>query len=76
MANMRPADTAASKTKQAFALRFPIAVRTGMPYVPFLPLRNARFAPQGLFPSVLLTVCGLTLTSVDLFFHERKPFSS
>ena len=46
MANMRPADTAASKTKQAFALRFPIAVRTCVPYVPFLPLRNAHFASR------------------------------
>jgi len=76
MANMRPADTAASKTKQAFALRFPIAVRTCVPYVPFLPLRNAHFASRGQFLSAALAVCGLTLTSVDLFSHERKPFSS
>ena len=76
MANMRPAATAASKPKQAFALRSPIAVRTCVPYVPFLPLRNARFASRGLFLSAAPAVCGFTLTSVDLFSHERKPFSS
>ena len=76
MANMRPADTAASKAKQAFAVRFPIAVRTCVPYVPFLPLRNAHFASRGQFLPAALAVCGLTLTSVDLFSHERKPFSS
>ena len=77
MVNMRPADTAASKTKQTFALRFPIAVRTCVPYVPFFfccATRNARCA--ACFLAAALAVCGLTLTSVDLFSHERKPFSS
>ena len=69
MANNRPADPAASKTKQAFALRFPIAVQTCVPYIPFLPLRNAHFASHG-----LLSCCSACLCSA--YAHERKPFFS
>ena len=69
MANMRPADTAASRTKQGFALRFPIAVRTSVPYVPFLPLRNARFASRG-----LLSCC--FACPLWAYAHERRPFFS
>ena len=57
---MRPADTAASRTKQAFALRFQIVVRTCVPYVPLLPLRNAHFASRSLLS----------------YAHERRPFFS
>ena len=66
---MRPADTAASKTKQAFALRFPIAVRTCVPYVPFLPLRNAHFASRS-----LLSCC--FACPLWAYAHERRPFFS
>ena len=66
---MRIADTAASKTKQAFALRFPIAVRTCVPYVPFLPLRNAHFASHG-----LLSCC--FACPLWAYAHERRPFFS
>ena len=69
MANMRPADTAASKTKQAFAVRFPIAVRTCVSYVPFLPLRNARFVSRG--PLSCCFACPLWA-----YAHERRPFFS
>ncbi len=69
MVNMRPADTAASKTKQAFALRFPIAVRTCVPYVPFLPLRNVRFASRSLLSCSF--ACPLWA-----YAHERRPFFS
>ena len=69
MANMRPADTAASRTKQAFALRFPIAVRTCVSYVPFLPLRNARFASRS-----LLSCC--RARRFWAYAHERRPFFS
>ena len=69
MANMRPADTAASRTKQAFALRFPIAVRTCVLYVPFLPLRNAHFASRG-----LLSCC--FACPLWAYAHERRPFFS
>ena len=69
MANMRPADTAASRTKQAFALRFPIAVRTCVPYVPFLPLRNARFVSR-----VLLSCC--FACRFWAYAHDRRPFFS
>ena len=69
MANMRPADTAASKTKQAFALRFPIAVRTCVPYVPFLPFRNARFASRG--PLSCCFACRFWA-----YAHDRRPFFS
>ena len=69
MANMRPADTAASRTKQAFALRFPIAVRTCVPYVPFFPLRNARFVSRG--PLSCCFACPLWA-----YAHERRPFFS
>ena len=69
MANMRPADTAASKTKQAFALRFPIAVRTCVPYVPFLPLCNVRFASRG--PLSCCFACRFWA-----YAHERRPFFS
>ena len=69
MANMRPADTAASRTKQAFTLRFPIAVRTCVPYVPFLPLRNAHFASRG--PLSCCFACPLWA-----YAHERRPFFS
>ena len=69
MANMRPADTAASRTKQAFALRFPIAVRTCVPYVPFLPLRNAHFASRS-----LLSCC--FACPLWAYAHERRPFFS
>ena len=67
MANMRPADTAASKTKQAFALRFPIAVRTCVPYVPFLPFRNARFASRG-----PLSCCCSVLNKLTLSKSQRS----
>ena len=66
---MRPADTAASKTKQAFAVRFPIAVRTCVPYVPFLPLRNAHFASRS-----LLSCC--FACPLWAYAHERRPFFS
>ena len=66
---MRPADTAASKTKQAFALRFPIAVRTCVPYVPFLPLCNVRFASRG--PLSCCFACRFWA-----YAHERRPFFS
>ena len=66
---MRPVDTAASRTKQAFALRFPIAVRTCVPYVPFLPLRNARFASRS-----LLSCC--RARRLWAYAHERRPFFS
>ena len=69
MANMRPADTAASSTKQAFAVRFPIAVRTCVPYVPVLPLRNARFASRG--PLSCCVACRFWA-----YAHERRPFFS
>ena len=69
MANMRPADTAASRTKQAFALRFPIAVRTCVPYVPFFLLRNARFASRS-----LLSCC--RARRLWAYAHERRPFFS
>ena len=69
MANMRPADTAASRTKQAFALRFPIAVRTCVPYVSFLPLRNVRFASRSLLSCSF--ACPLWA-----YAHERRPFFS
>ena len=69
MANMRPADTAASRTKQAFALRFPIAVRTCVPYVPFFPLRNAHFASRS-----LLSCC--FACRFGAYAHERRPFFS
>ena len=69
MANMRPADTAASRTKQAFALRFPIAVRTCVPYVPFFPLRNARFVSRG--PLSCCVACRFWA-----YAHERRPFFS
>ncbi len=69
MVNMRPADTAASRTKQAFALRFPIAVRTCVPYVPFLPLRNVRFASRS-----LLSCC--FACRFWAYAHERRPFFS
>ena len=69
MASMRPADIAASKTKQAFALRFPIAVRTCVPYVPFLPLRNVRFASRS-----LLSCC--FACRFWAYAHERRPFFS
>ena len=66
---MRPADTAASRTKQAFALRFPIAVRTCVPYVPFLPLCNVRFASRG--PLSCCFACRFWA-----YAHERRPFFS
>ena len=66
---MRPADTAASRTKQAFAVRFPIAVRTCVPYVPFLPLRNAHFASRS-----LLSCC--FACPLWAYAHERRPFFS
>ena len=66
---MRPADTAASRTKQAFALRFPIAVRTCVPYVPFFLLRNARFASRS-----LLSCC--RARRLWAYAHERRPFFS
>ena len=66
---MRPADTAASRTKQAFALRFPIAVRTCVPYVPFLPLRNVRFASRS--PLSCCVACRFLA-----YAHERRPFFS
>ena len=66
---MRPADTAASRTKQAFALRFPIAVRTCVPYVSFLPLRNVRFASRSLLSCSF--ACPLWA-----YAHERRPFFS
>ena len=66
---MRPADTAASKTKQAFALRFPIAVRTCVSYVPFLPLRNVCFASRS-----LLSCC--FACPFWAYAHERRPFFS
>ena len=69
MANMRPADTVASKTKQAFTLRFPIAVRTCVPYVPFFLLRNARFALRS-----LLSCC--FACPLWAYAHERRPFFS
>ncbi len=69
MANNRPAHPAASRTKQAFALRFPIAVRTCVPYIPFLPLRNARFASRG-----LLSCC--FARRLWAYAHERRPFFS
>ena len=69
MANMRPADTAASRTKQAFAVRFPIAVRTCVSYVPFLPLRNVRFASRS-----LLSCC--FACPLWAYAHERRPFFS
>ena len=69
MANTCPADTAASRTKQAFALRFPIAARTCVPYVPFLPLRNARFASRG-----LLSCC--FACPLWTYAHECRPFFS
>ena len=69
MANMRPADTAASRTKQAFAVRFPIAVRTCVSYVPFLPLRNVRFASRN-----LLSCC--FACPLWAYAHERRPFFS
>ena len=69
MANNRPAAPAASKTKQAFALRFPIAVRTCVPYVSFLPLRNARFASRS-----LLSCC--RARRLWAYAHERRPFFS
>ena len=69
MVNMRPADTAASKTKQAFAVRFPIAVRTCVSYVPFLPLRNVRFASRS-----LLSCC--FACPFWAYAHERRPFFS
>jgi len=69
MANNRPADPAARKTKQAFALRFPIAVRTCVPYVSFLPLRNVRFASRG-----LLSCC--FVRRLWAYAHERRPFFS
>lgn len=60
MANMRPADTAASKTKQAFALRFPAFGPDGY------ALRSVFTAPQRAFrvarPAFLL----LRLPFVDL----------
>ena len=40
-----------------------------MPYVPFAPLRNARFAPQGLFPVGLAH-------RLWAYAHERRPFFS
>ena len=69
MANTRPAATAASKPKQAFALRFPIAVRTCVPYVPFFPLRNAHFASRS-----LLSCC--FACPLWAYAHERRPFFS
>ena len=69
MANTCPADTAASRTKQAFALRFPIAVRTCVPYVSFLPLRNVRFASRS-----LLSCC--FACPLWAYAHERRPFFS
>ena len=66
---MRPADTAASRTKQAFAVRFPIAVRTCVSYVPFLPLRNVRFASRN-----LLSCC--FACPLWAYAHERRPFFS
>ena len=66
---MRPADTAASRTKQAFALRFPIAVRTCVSYVPFFLLRNARFASRG--PLSCCFACRFWA-----YAHDRRPFFS
>ena len=69
MANMRPADTVASRAKQAFALRFQIVVRTCVPYVPLLPLRNAHFASRS-----LLSCC--FACPLWAYAHERRPFFS
>ena len=69
MANTCPADTAASKTKQAFALRFPAFGPDGY------ALRPVCVAPQRAFRAARPVSVGLA-HPLWAYAHERRPFFS
>ena len=69
MANTCPADTAASRTKQAFALRFPTFGPDGY------ALRPVCVAPQRAFRAARPVSVGLA-HRLWAYAHERRPFFS